>query len=154
MATDTVKMVLDAARCNRCGHTCAHTAEGCDACRVERPEGGPCRKPPEVPAEESLQLSLNLVASADVAGLVKAQRSYGTSWRNRGGVGAFMMLARKWDRLENQTKKHGWDIFKAIEADTRPEGIMDDIRDLRRYLLLVEEHVTARGLAVPQVAKE
>lgn len=91
-----------------------------------------------------LEDGLNGICRADIMGLVKAEHSYGTSWRNRGGVGAFMMLARKWDRLENQCKKHGWDIFTAIDTDQRPEGIIDDIRDLRRYLLLVEEHAAPR----------
>ena len=40
----------------------------------------------------------------------------------------------------------GWDIFKSIENDRRPEGILDDIQDLRRYLLLVEAHMRV-GLA-------
>jgi hypothetical protein len=56
-------------------------------------------------------------------------------------VGAFMMLARKWDRLEKQTNDFGYDLFAAINDDTRDEGILDDIRDLRRYLLLVESHM-------------
>ena len=74
----------------------------------------------------------------DVDALKKAETSYGDSWRRRGGVGAFMMLARKWDRIENQTNKQGYDMFAAIFADTSDAGILDDIRDLRRYLLLVE----------------
>jgi hypothetical protein len=49
-----------------------------------------------------------------------------------------MMLARKWDRIENQAKKENYDIFETIRKDPREEGIIDDIRDLRRYLLLVE----------------
>ena len=49
-----------------------------------------------------------------------------------------MMLARKWDRIENQTNKQGYDMFAAIFADTSDTGLLDDIRDLRRYLLLVE----------------
>ena len=97
------------------------------------------------------EAGLNGICAADILGLVKAQESYGTSWRNRGGVGAFMMLARKWDRLENQVKKHNYDIFEAIAHDRRPEGIIDDIRDLRRYLLLVEEHAAA---GIVQVAKD
>jgi hypothetical protein len=32
------------------------------------------------------------------------EAEYDASWKKRGGVGAFMMLARKWDRLENQDK--------------------------------------------------
>ena len=74
----------------------------------------------------------------DINALKKAEKSYGDSWRKRGGVGAFMMLARKWDRIENQTNKQGYDLFAAIFADTTDAGILDDIRDLRRYLLLVE----------------
>lgn len=38
-----------------------------------------------------------------------------------------------------------WDIFKAIDQDARPEGVIDDIRDLRRYLLLVEAEMRARA---------
>lgn len=107
---------------------------------------------------------LQAVADADVAGLKKAQKSYGDSWKKRGGVGAFMMLARKWDRLEEALRPGegasqgsarvvrnttdacaAYDIFRAAELDKRPEGIIDDIRDLRRYLLLVESELIARG---------
>jgi hypothetical protein len=78
----------------------------------------------------------------DVEILMEKDKSYGSSWRRRGGVGAFMMLARKWDRIENQCKDENWDIFAACHDGDR-DGILDDISDLRRYLLLVEEHVTA-----------
>ena len=82
------------------------------------------------------------LANTDVAKLKQAQESYGDSWRSRGGVGAFMMLARKWDRIENQVRKDGYDVFKTIYDDPSESGILDDIRDLRRYLLLVEGYVT------------
>lgn len=108
--------------------------------------------------------NLDRVAAADVAGLKKAAESYGDSWKKRGGVGAFMMLARKWDRLEkalNPDQAEGdsreapiaaranapvpaFDIFAAAKADPRSEGIIDDIRDLRRYLLLVEAELIAQ----------
>tara|TARA_B100000900_G_scaffold406951_1_gene418825 strand:- start:8010 stop:8342 length:333 start_codon:yes stop_codon:yes gene_type:complete len=88
------------------------------------------------------------LAWGDVEILKEAEKSYGTSWKQRGGVGAFMMLARKWDRLENQVKKHGWDVFQTALEDSRAEGILDDIGDLRRYLLLVESHI------FDQMAKE
>lgn len=74
-----------------------------------------------------------------------APEEYGDSWCRRGGIGAFMMVARKWDRLENVAKEVGWDIFAAAEKDCRPEGVLDDIRDLRRYLILIEEYVTREG---------
>lgn len=101
---------------------------------------------------------LETIAAEDVAGLKKAQKSYGDSWKRRGGVGAFMMLARKWDRLENRVKQSvstsvhegrprvdAYDVFEHIVADDRSEGLIDDIRDLRRYLMLVEAEMRARG---------
>lgn len=86
------------------------------------------------------------LTNRDVQVLIEKGRSYGSSWRNRGGIGAFMMLARKWDRIENQCKAQGYDIFSAIGADRvldSADGLLDDIADLRRYLLLVESHMTA-----------
>lgn len=96
---------------------------------------------------------LTEIATSDVDGLLEAEKHYGDSWKKRGGVGAFMMLARKWDRLELQVKKYGYDIFESISADMRAEGVIDDIRDLRRYLLLVEAHMAAAGAAPGQVNK-
>lgn len=84
---------------------------------------------------------IKLLAEGDARALRKAQESYGDSWSRRGGVGAFMMLARKWDRIENQVQQgdRNWDIFQTVYDDPGEVGILDDIRDLRRYLLLVEE---------------
>tara|TARA_R100000234_G_scaffold44045_2_gene26131 strand:- start:481 stop:771 length:291 start_codon:yes stop_codon:yes gene_type:complete len=96
-------------------------------------------------------VSLQTIADGDVVALEKAEKSYGDSWRKRGGVGAFMMLARKWDRIENQVKAQQYDVFHAIEADRRSDGIMDDIQDLRRYLMLVEEHMTTDLSQLPRV---
>lgn len=97
------------------------------------------------------------VAESDVEGLLKAEKSYGNSWKQRSGIGAFMMLARKWDRIEKRVAKdisgssgkaiaRKYDIFEHIAADRRTEGIIDDIRDLRRYLMLVEAEMAARGV--------
>jgi len=85
------------------------------------------------------------LANQDVEGLHNSEQSYGDSWKQRGGVGAFMMLARKWDRLEKQVTEYNYDVFEAALGDMREEGILDDIRDLRRYLFLVEAEVRMRG---------
>jgi hypothetical protein len=71
--------------------------------------------------------------------LIQKGESYGDSWKKRGGVGAFMMLARKFDRIELAAQRNGYDIFKA--AYDTPE-LIDDIQDLRNYLTLVEDEVT------------
>jgi|TARA_R100001460_G_scaffold7521_1_gene19067 hypothetical protein len=84
------------------------------------------------------------IADEDCAGLTRAEESYGDSWKQRGGVGAFMMLARKWDRIEKQVLGHHYDIFSAMDEDRRPEGLVDDISDLRRYLFLVEAEMRNR----------
>lgn len=87
------------------------------------------------------------LAQNDAKGLHESDKKYSDSWKKRGGVGAFMMLARKWDRIENtmKTQDKPYDIFNALEEDQRQEGIVDDIRDLRRYLCLVEAEMLARG---------
>ena len=84
------------------------------------------------------------LANQDVEGLHSSEQSYGDSWKQRGGVGAFMMLARKWDRLEKQVNEYNYDVFLAAKDDMREEGILDDIRDLRRYLFLVEAETALR----------
>ena len=84
------------------------------------------------------------LAKSDTSALHEAEQSYGNSWKKRGGVGAYMMLARKWDRLEQQVQGIHWDVFKAIATDTREEGVLDDIGDLRRYLFLVEAEMRMR----------
>lgn len=76
------------------------------------------------------------LADTDVEVLKQKGLGYGRSWLKRGGVGAFMMLARKWDRIENIAKDNGYDIFTALQMEE--ESVLDDIQDLRRYLLLVE----------------
>jgi hypothetical protein len=81
------------------------------------------------------------LAQLDLEKLVKAEKSYGDSWRRRGGTGAFMMLARKFDRIEQQSKTVNWDVFEASKKYKGEEGLLDDIGDLRRYLLLVEHFV-------------
>jgi hypothetical protein len=86
-----------------------------------------------------------IISAEDWTSLDRAEEDYGDSWRKRGGIGAFMMLARKWDRIEKQVFDYTYDIFLALEEDRRPEGLMDDIKDLRRYLLLVEAHMRTKG---------
>lgn len=113
---------------------------------------------------------LRVVADEDVDFVDRKNRSYGGSWKRRGGVGAFMMLARKWDRLENILQTVGkfgggdkdapaFDIFAWIDRECSSEKlyspergvgtdgtVLAEIRDLRRYLLLVEAEMMARGV--------
>lgn len=88
------------------------------------------------------------IAQKDLEALSRAQSSYGDSWRRRGGIGAFMMLARKFDRIEHQSEKHGWNIFEAGEVYKGEAGLLDDIRDLRRYLLLVEDYILTNTIEI------
>lgn len=97
------------------------------------------------------------ICNRDQATLKGKEGAYAGSWQRRGGVGAFMMLARKWDRIENICRDMtGWDILQA-GVQNRSE-ILDDIQDLRAYLLLVEQWViqardaktlaSARGISI------
>jgi hypothetical protein len=87
---------------------------------------------------------LHAVLVRDRSVILDKESQYRGSWKRRGGVGAFMMLARKWDRIEPALEPH-YDIFKALSGDGREEGMVDDIRDLRRYLTLVETESILRG---------
>ena len=91
--------------------------------------------------------------------VIQKDRSYGSSWKKRGGVGAFMMLARKWDRLEELVcpkiggGHNAYDIFRAIsrcsvDAQGADGTVLAEVRDLRRYLLLVEAEMMERGAVV------
>ena len=60
-----------------------------------------------------------------------------------------MMLARKFDRIENQSMKNHWDVFGAILDDPSNAGILDDIRDLRCYLYLVEAYASSLEIHPP-----
>lgn len=94
---------------------------------------------------------LDDISKEDADGLRRAQESYGNSWKECGGVGAYIVgLRRKIDRLRHQVEqvKPGapqYDIFAHVWIDPRAEGVIDDIRDLRRYLLLVEAELRAQG---------
>jgi hypothetical protein len=87
-----------------------------------------------------------IIAEEDAKGLINAHQSYGDSWKKRGGIGAYMVMIRKFDRMENHVKRHGYDVVAAIKADQRAEGLIDDIRDARRYLNLIESWLRELGL--------
>ena len=115
--------------------------------------------------EEMLE-RLHKIGANDAEAVFKKDVDYGSSWKKRGGVGAFFVICRKWDRLEERVQRDirtehddfgvciensetlldapPYDLFAHIAADPRDEGILDDIRDLRRYLMLVEEEMLHR----------
>src|SRR4249920_1338487 len=101
---------------------------------------------------------LELVANSDVSTLRRKESTYKGSWKKRGGVGAFMMLARKWDRLESIAENNTYDIFKALfeSKDPGADGqVLAEIRDLRCYLLLVEaEYLAHFGARNDVLAKQ
>lgn len=105
------------------------------------------------------------VAVSDVSHLREKEKTYQGSWKKRGGIGAFMMLARKWDRLEGiiarglivsqsrigkpNVEVGAYDVFGFIESQpgSGEDGtVLAEIRDLRRYLMLVEAEMMARGM--------
>lgn len=115
---------------------------------------------------------LETVTKIDIAALQEKEKTYRGSWKKRGGVGAFMMLARKWDRLEEMLRERciyapadarktthecsPYDVFAFIAA--QPSGndgtVLAEIRDLRRYLLLVEAEMMARDVVCCVEKKE
>lgn len=94
---------------------------------------------------------LDAVAATDVEHVKQKDATYGGSWAKRGGAGAFMMLARKWDRLENMLSRREqgqYDLFSALDEQDllgADGSILAEVRDLRRYLLLVEARLLYRA---------
>lgn len=89
---------------------------------------------------EQLEQRLEQICTTDVDTLLQKGKQYGNSWKKRGGIGAMMMLARKWDRIENTAARHKYHIFEAsLDSYEDQDGLLDDIAELRRYLLLVED---------------
>lgn len=102
--------------------------------------------------EQGFRVQLETQLSTAIEVILCKNREYGGSWKSRGGVGAFMMFARKWDRLENaltirndQGVSVGFrDLFEVAVTDDRPEGIVDDLEDLRNYLILAIDEINRR----------
>jgi hypothetical protein len=100
-----------------------------------------------------LESEPSLAAAVDAIQLREKDDTYGTSWKARGGAGAFFVTVRKWDRLVNQMKK-----FKtlgellAVDWATDAEGPWDDVHDLRGYLLLWLAELEENPIRAPEVA--
>lgn len=77
------------------------------------------------------------IHTTDQTSLIKSGEAYGDSWCARGGPGAWMVSCRKFDRLETQLKKVDWNIFRLLLENDDPDGPLDDIEDLTRYLILI-----------------
>lgn len=97
---------------------------------------------------------LETVLKWDIDQILIKDREYGGSWKTRGGQGAFMMLARKWDRIEQQVIRNNHDFYEALRKDQRSEGLLDDIGDLRRYLLLVSAEMKVRSEVLANAAAD
>ena len=80
------------------------------------------------------------IAKELVAVAIEKDAAYGSSWAARGGQGAFFQgVVRKWDRLENQLSKVGYDMFDLSVAEDTSESFDETLRDLINYSLLVLE---------------
>lgn len=88
----------------------------------------------------------------DVSKLVEAEKSYGHSWISRGLRGAYFVMVRKIDRFENQMRQANFDLPAALRMFPGKDGILDDIRDLRQYLLLIEAEIIAQAATLPSDA--
>lgn len=93
------------------------------------------------PAQQAMLERLINIATVDLVTLMIKDHQYGGSWKKRGGAGAFMVSARKWDRLEQWLEHYDrpYDVFHAWLNDRRQEPMSEDVGDLRRYLALWEQ---------------
>lgn len=86
--------------------------------------------------------------------VLRKDLEYGASWKKRGGVGAAFVMIRKIDRLEEQLRKHNYDVFSALADRTTGESLEDTIRDLIGYLLLILSEHEVRRHELPAVTTE
>ena len=108
---------------------------------------------------DEFQQALKRVLDSDLEGLIEAQNEYGESWCARGGQGAFFTLVRPLDRLLVLASKTGtdrrvapYDIFEHCldnPASGEEGPVLNTVRDLRRYLTLVEVYLVRRGHSLP-----
>jgi len=84
------------------------------------------------------------IAQEDVELVTEKEKAYNASWKKRGGVGAYMVMIRKVDRIEEIAKRYGYDIFRALLDESAGESLIDTVRDLRCYLDLIEAEVRTR----------
>lgn len=75
----------------------------------------------------------------DIEFVLQKDKDYGSSWRKRGGVGAFFVIARKADRIHTLADKAEV-TFTATLWKSNPGDVRDDFKDLRQYLLLVSAY--------------
>lgn len=72
---------------------------------------------------------------------------YGQSWRKRGDIGAFITIARKWDRIENIMEKAMVEGTKTLfdgSSDLSTETVLDTIADLALYSLMWTSYIAKR----------
>lgn len=103
--------------------------------------------PPAFPIPQTYYAHIERVSKMIAETLLRKDKEYGGSWLKRGGVGAYMMKVRKSDRLEEQTKARGYDIFIAIgQTKTSSEKLADTLLDDAGYAILILAEAIARGL--------
>lgn len=88
---------------------------------------------------------LHSVADQAVSLITSKTRTYGDSWKRRGGRGAWFTLVRPWDRLERIVEAHGGDVLAACRADTSGDDgtALACVRDVMCYLILVAAEIEA-----------
>lgn len=77
----------------------------------------------------------------------RKEKFYGQSWRKYGDIGAFMNIARKWDRIDTIMKgamKNGTESLFDGSSDLSTETILDTIIDLSLYGLMWASYIKTR----------
>ena len=105
--------------------------------------------------KEELYEAVGVVAQLDWSGVMKGEEEYDRSWLKRGGVGVYFTLIRPMDRLDSLCSRPAsngvpYDIFQhCLDSPDGDTGVLNAVRDLRRYLLLVEAELVRRGHQLP-----
>lgn len=96
---------------------------------------------------------LESIANADIEYVRHKDAQYEASWKKRGGAGAFFTIVRPWDRFDSISRAAHYDVFSKIREEglQGPDGsLIACVRDIRRYLLLLEAEMTEQLEATPE----
>lgn len=93
------------------------------------------------------------ITEGDLDYVRRKDAQYQASWKRHGGVGAFFTIVRPWDRLYSMVTAPDkvwpqYDLMRAVlhEMDGKDGSVLACVRDLRRYLLLVEAEALEQQL--------
>lgn len=103
---------------------------------------------------DGLKSALEIVTKQDLEGVLVGEEEYSRSWLRHGSVGAFFTMIRcmhRFDVLCSRPASNNieYDVFQHCLDSIGDSGVLNSVRDARRYLLLLEAELIRLGHTLP-----